>query len=263
VTAIEFEVHEVEDLYAGAMFFPFERSAEVLHTWSGLLPTLPDELMSWASVMHFPPIPDVPAYARGRSYAVVMAAHLGSEAEGSALLQPLRDLGPERDTFASVPPVVLGDLAMDPLDPLPFRMTHELLDELPGEAVDEVMAKIGPESGRGPTVTILQFRHMGGALARTAPGAGARATLPGQVCAMALGVVMDEASDAAVRDALADFGTAMRPYRAGLYANFVEETVDASAFFEPPVWERLRAVKALYDPADMFAGNHHVPPAAA
>ena len=73
--------------------------------------------MSWASVMHFPPIPDVPAFARGRSYAVVMAAHLGSEAEGRALLRPLRDLGPERDTFASVPPVVLGDLAMDPLDP--------------------------------------------------------------------------------------------------------------------------------------------------
>jgi FAD binding domain len=263
VTAIEFEVHEVEDLYAGAMFFPLERSAEVLHTWSALLPTLPDELMSWASVMHFPPIPDVPAYARGRSYAVVMAAHLGSEAEGRALLQPLRDLAPERDTFASVPPVVLGDLAMDPLDPLPFRMTHELLDDLPGEAIDELMAKIGPESGRGPTVTILQFRHMGGALARTAPGAGAVAKLPGQVCAMALGVVMDEASDASVRDALADFGAAMRPYRAGLYANFVEETVDASAFFAPLVWERLRAVKTLYDPADMFAGNHHVPPAAA
>jgi FAD/FMN-containing dehydrogenase len=260
VTAIEFEVHEVEDLYAGAMFFPFERSAEVLHAWNALLPTLPDELMSWASVMHFPPIPDVPAFARGRSYAVVMAAHLGSEAEGRALLRPLRDLGPERDTFASVPPVVLGDLAMDPLDPVPFHMTHELLDELPAETIDEVMAKIGPESGRGPTVTILQFRHMGGALARSEPGAGARATLPGEICAMALGVVMDEASDAAVRDALADFDMAVRPHRAGLYANFVEEPSDASAFFEPAVWERLRAVKALYDPADLFAGNHHVPP---
>jgi hypothetical protein len=261
VTAIEFEVHEVEDLYAGAMFFPFERSAEVLHAWSELLPTLPDELMSWASVMHFPPIPDVPAFARGRSYAVVMAAHLGTEAEGRELLRPLRDLGPERDTFASVPPVVLGDLAMDPLDPVPFHMTHQLLDELPAATIDELMAKIGPESGRGPTVTILQFRHMGGALARKAPGAGARATLPGEVCAMALGVVMDEASDAAVRSALADFDAAVRPHRAGLYANFVEERTDASAFFEPAVWERLRAVKTLYDPADVFAGNHHVPPA--
>jgi FAD binding domain len=263
VTAIEFAVHEVQELYAGAMFCPSERSAEVLHAWSALLPTLPDELMSWASVMHFPPIPDVPAFARGRSYAVVMAAHLGSEVEGRELLRPLRDLGPVRDTFADVPPVVLGDLAMDPLDPVPFHMTHELLDELPGEAIDHLMANIGPESGRGPTVTIIQFRHMGGALARRAPGAGARATLPGEVCAMALGVVMDDASDAAVRDALADFETAVRPHRAGLYPNFVETPADASSFFEPAVRERLRAVKTLYDPADVFAGNHHIPPAPA
>ena len=91
------------------------------------------------------------------------------------------------------------------------------------------MAKIGPESGRGPTVTILQFRHMGGALARELPGAGARATLPGEVCAMALGVVIDEASDAAVREALADFDAVVAPHRAGLYANFVEDPADASA----------------------------------
>jgi hypothetical protein len=261
VTAIEFAVQPVDELYAGAMFFPFERSSEVLHTWSELLPALPDELMSWASIMHFPPIPDVPAFARGRSFAVVMAAHLGDEAEGRALLRPLRDLGPARDTFATVPPVVLGDLAMDPLDPVPFHFTHELLDGLPAETIDDLMAKVGPGSGRGPTVTILQFRHMGGALAREAPGAGARATLPGEVCMMALGAVFDEASDVAVTGALADVDTAVAPHRAGRYPNFVEAPADASSFFAPRVWARLREVKTLYDPTDLFAGNHHVPPA--
>ena len=174
VTAIEFAVHPVDRLYAGAMFFPFERASEVLHTWSGLLPELPDELMSWASLAHFPAVPDVPEFARGRSFAVVMGAFLGSEAEGRSLLRPLRDLGPARDTFASVPPVVLGDLAMDPLDPLPFHLGHQLLDGLPPGAVDAVLAAVGPGSGRGDTLTMLQFRHMGGALAREAPGAGAR-----------------------------------------------------------------------------------------
>ena len=124
VTAIEFAVHEIEDLYAGAMFFPDERTAEVLHAWADLLPTFPDELMTWVSVIHFPPLPDVPPFARGRSFAIVQGAYLGDEAEGRALLEPIRDLGPARDTFAMVPPVVLGDLAMDPMDPLPFHMTH-------------------------------------------------------------------------------------------------------------------------------------------
>jgi FAD binding domain len=261
VTAIEFAVHPVDELYAGAMFFPFERASEVLHTWTELLPILPDELMSWASLIHFPPVPDVPAFARGRSFAVVMAAHLGSETEGRALLRPLRDLGPARDTFATVPPVVLGDLAMDPLDPVPFHLTHRLLDRLPAETIDELMAKIGPGSDRGPTVTILQLRHMGGALARETPGAGARATLPGEICAMALGAVFDEAADVAVRDALADVDAALAPHAAGLYGNFVEVPADTSGFFEPAVWSRLRDVKALYDPADLFEGDHHIPPA--
>ena len=261
ITAIEFAVHPVDELYAGAMFFPFERASEVLHTWSELLPTLPDELMTWASLLHFPPVPDVPAFARGRSFAVVMGAFLGTETEGRDLLRPLRRLGPARDTFATVPPVVLGDLAMDPLDPLPFHLEHQLLDRLPAEAIDELIAKVGPGSGRGSTLTMLQFRHMGGALARSAPGAGARATLPGEVCMLALGVVFDEPSDAAVRAALADVTAALSPHRVGDYPNFVEVPADASGFFDADTWARLRRVKALYDPSDLFRGNHHIPPA--
>ena len=123
------------------------------------------------------------------------------------------------------------------------------------DAIDELISKAGP------TVTMLQFRHMGGALARETPGAGARATLPGEICAMALGVVMDEASDVAVRAALADFDAALEPHRAGDYPNFVEVPADASRFFAPAVWERLRGIKSVYDPADMFVGSHHIPPA--
>src|SRR3954453_10256249 len=103
VTAIEFDVVEVDELYAGAYFFPIERSDEVLHTWNAMRHLPPDEMMSWANLLHFPPVPDVPAFARGRSYAVVMAAYLGSAADGASLLRPLRRLGPERDTLAAVP----------------------------------------------------------------------------------------------------------------------------------------------------------------
>ena len=80
---------------------------------------------------------------------------------------------------------------------------------------------------------------------------------------IALGAVMDEAGDAAVRAALADIDAAVLPHRVGDYPNFVEVPVDASTFFEPAIRVRLREVKAQYDPADLFAGNHHIPPAVA
>jgi hypothetical protein len=262
VTAIEFGVLPVDELYAGALFFPFERASEVLHTWSALVQQeLPDELMTWCTLFHFPPIPEVPAFARGRSFAVVMGAYLGTEAEGRDLLRPLRDLGPERDSFAVVPPVVLGDLAMDPLDPLPGRSGHELVGELPADAVDAVLAAVGPGSGRGETLTMLQFRQMGGALGRETPGAGARATLPGAISMFAFGVVPDPALEPAAHEAVTDVELALLPHRVGHYPNFVEEPADAGAFFEPERWARLREIKTCYDPDDLLVGNHHIPPA--
>lgn len=260
VTAIEFAVYPVEDLYAGAMFFPFERAGEVLHAWTELLPALPDELMSWAKLLRFPDQPDVPEPVRGGSFTVVFAAHLGSEEEGRALLRPVRSLGPAMDSFATVPPAALGEMAMDPPDPLPLVSTTALLDELPGGGVDELVAAAGP--GSGSPLAMVELRQMGGALARPPADAGARATLPGSLAMLSLGVVEDEAAAAAARAYLEAVDRAVLPYRVGDYPNFVMEPTDASRFFDAETWARLRQAKATYDPADMFKGNHHIPPAA-
>ena len=97
-----------------------------------------------------------------------MAAFLGSEADGRELLRPLRRLGPVMDSFAIQEPAGLGDLAMDPREPLPFRSTHALIDELPAAAIEDV-ARI---SGPGSSLALVQLRHMGGAL--EPPRAGRR-----------------------------------------------------------------------------------------
>jgi hypothetical protein len=257
VTAIEFEVFPVRELYAGAMFFALEQTADVLGAWTVLLPALPDEITSWANVLHFPPLPEVPEPVRGRSFMVVNAAFLGSEGDGRELVAPLRDLGPQMDTFAMQPPIGLAELAMDPPDPLPYRTAHALVDELPAAAIEDVARIAGP----GSALTLVQFRHMGGALARREPGAGARATLPGELAMFGLGVVPEAGAEPAVMAGLDALSAAVAPYAIGEYPNFVEDPADASAFFDPGTWARLRRVKALYDPRDVFKGNHHVPPA--
>lgn len=264
VTALEFGVLAVEEVYAGALFFPFERAPEVFHTWRELIAgELPDEFTSWAKLLHFPPIPNIPESVRGQSFAIVVAAYLGPEAEGRDLLEPLRALGPVRDTFATVPPVVLGDLAMDPINPIPEQSRHALLDELPAETVDALLAAIGPDSGRGSTLTLFELRQTGGALGREAEGAGALAHVPGTACAFAAGVVAVPQQLAEVEDTLAALEAALAPRRVGRLGNFVEQPADASGFYGEATWARLRAVKARHDPADLFAGNHRVPPAEA
>jgi hypothetical protein len=258
VTAIEFAVYPVEKLYAGAMFFPFDQAPDVLHGWTELLPTLPEELMTWASLLQFPDVPELPPPLRGGSFAVVMGAFLGGEADGRQLLHRVRDLGPVIDTFAVVPPAALADLAMDPPEPLPFVTAHELLEGPPAGAIDDLLAAAGP--GSGSPLVIVQLRHMGGALARENPGAGARATLPGDISLFAAGIGQ-EGSAPAIEATLDAVGAAVGEYSVGRYPNFVERPTDASAFFEHETWLRLREVKAQYDPEDMFKGNHHIPPA--
>jgi FAD/FMN-containing dehydrogenase len=257
VTALEFEALPVRSVYAGALFFGVERTADVLHAWTSLLPSLPEEMTTWASVIHFPPDPALPSMLRERSWMVVKAAFLGSGREARSLLRPLLELGAEIDTLAMQAPAALGDLAMDPREPLPYRFRHALVDEVPAGAMDQVARIAGP----GSALAIVQFRHIGGALTRRAPGAGARATLPGEICVFALGVVPSAEVEPAVEAQIDGVLAAVAPRRAGEYPNFVEQPADASAFFDPATWARLRRVKAQWDPRDVFKGNHHIPPA--
>ena len=256
VTAVEFTVYPVESLYAGTMFFPIERSGAVLHTFAALLAGLPDEQMTWASLLRFPDVLEIPEPMRGGAWVVVYGAFLGDEQRGRRLLAPVRALAPEMDTFAVVPPAALGELAMDPSDPLPYLGTHLLLRDLPVDAVDALLDAALDDDA----LAMVQLRHTGGALARTAPGAGARATLPGTVCLDVAGDLDDPgAARRPIEAALRRIERAMSPYRAGVYPNVVEQPADASAFFDEGTWARLCQVKHRVDPTDLFRGNHHIP----
>ena len=259
VTAIEFAVYPVAQLYAGTLFFGLEQAGAVLRAWTALLPDLPDEMMTWIKLMRFPDIPDVPAEVRGQAFTIVFGAFLGGEEHGRELLAPVRALGPAVDTFAMAPPEVLGDMAMDPPDPLPYLSATALLDDLPASGVDALVAVAGADSGS--TLTMVEFRHLGGALARRAPGAGARASLPGEIVMFSLGVPQDEESARVVQAELDAVSRAVEPFKVGDYPNFVEAEGDARGFFDEDTWARLRLVKALYDPSEVFRGNHPIPPA--
>lgn len=256
VTGFEFGVQPLAEVYAGGLFFPVERIAEVLHAWTSLLPSFPEDMTTWCSTIHFPPFPELPEAVRGRSFTIVLVAHLGAEADGRALLEPLRRLGPVMDTVARQGPSALHRQAMDPEDPLPFRATTALIDELTPDAIEE-MARI---AGTGSPLALLEFRHLGGALHRTPPDAGARATLPGTIGMLSLGVVPAPEADPVVQGALDAVASAVAGQRVGDYPNFVMTPTDAQDFFDAETWARLRRVKAQHDPDDLVRGNHHVPP---
>jgi FAD/FMN-containing dehydrogenase len=263
VTALEFELYPADELYAGTFAWPWERTADVLHAWREWVSGVPNELSTLARIIQVPPLPDIPEPVRGRQLVVIEAVYLGTEGPAGELLRPLRDLRPELDTFAPVPPAALGQLHMDPEDPVPFAGAGQMLDELPGAAIDAITDAAGP--GSSSPLLSLELRQLGGALAEPPPDAGALATLDQAFVTYGVGMIMDPGTATAINTQLDVVADALKPWDSGVrLASFIEMPIDVRMCYPPETFDRLQEVKGRYDPDDLFRANHPIPsPAAA
>ena len=258
VTAIELRLFPVEAAFAGVIFFPVERAAEVLKAWVAWTADAPEEVTSIGRILNLPPIEDVPEPFRGRSWVTVEAVFLGSEEEGERLLAPLRDLGPEIDMFGMLPPAAINRLHMAPEGAVPaFCSDHLLIERLDDEGVERLVQTVG--AGSGTPLMLTELRHIGGAAARSGADHGAIDTLDGEFLAFGVGIPMGEGTGALIdahrgriRDALAGYSTGRE------YLNFRERATDAATFFGPETHARLKAIRAQVDPARTFLANHPI-----
>jgi UDP-N-acetylenolpyruvoylglucosamine reductase len=258
VTAIELELYPTPELYAGAMFWPVERAAEVLASWRDWAETVPHEVTSVGRILHFPPFPDVPEPMRGNSFVIVEAVFVGSESEGAALVAPLRELDPVMDTFAVVEPTALQHLHMDPPHPVPGVGDGLFLEQLPDEAIDSIV-----QTGVPPLVA-LEVRQLGGAMASTAQHHGAVGTLDSGYVMFAVGMAPTPEIAVAVGDAVDLVKAGLAPWEsARTYFNFAERPIGGARLYplKTYTYQRLRKIRATHDPSQMFVSNHPIPPA--
>ena len=167
VTAIEFNLFPITEVYAGILWYPVEEAAEVLKAWRSWTEDLPDEMTSVGRILQFPPIPEIPEPVRGKSFVVVEAIWLGEPADGDRLLEPLRALGPVMDTMAEMPIEGLSHLHMDPEEPVPGAGDGGMLNEVDDELIDRFVQRIV-----GAPILSAEIRHLGGAVAGARPSTG-------------------------------------------------------------------------------------------
>jgi hypothetical protein len=232
----------------------------VLHTWRDWARRMPNTVTSVGRLLRVPPLEEIPEPVRGRKFVVVEAALLLDEGHAAELLRPLRRLGPEMDTFATIPVPALQHLHMYPEHPVPGHGDHLLLRELPAKALDAMLAAAGPDVDSA--LLSVELRHLGGALGRPDPRGGALPAIEAEFAMFAVGMTMSPEMATAVDAHLALVKRALAPWDAGReYLNFAEHATDPRRLWNPQSYLRLRQVRARYDAHELFLANHPVPAA--
>jgi hypothetical protein len=219
---------------------------------------VPDEVTSIGRFLRPPPMPDVPEPLRDRPLWTVTAACIGSREDGERQVAPLRELGePIMDTFDQIPAAALSRINMDPEPPIPALGHHRLLRELSDEAIDALVAIVGPEAGS--PLLLTELCHAGGAFGRPAEGGGALSKLDAEFVMLGIGVAMTPELGEAVPGALDRLHDAMQPWSAeGGYFNFAERPCDVDALLPPETCRRLAEVKRRWNPDGLISANHAV-----
>ena len=102
----------------------------------------------------------------------------------------------------------------------------------------------------------MEIRQLGGALREGGRDVGAVSALAGEYALFALGVPFEDALRPAITAAVDRLEALFSSCRSGRYMNFTERRVEPSAMFPPETVERLRKLKAEYDPENVFRANH-------
>ena len=252
VTALEFNLFPITEVYAGILWFPIDRAAEILNEWRAWTDGQPEEMTSVGRLLQFPPIPEIPEPVRGQSFVVVQAIFLGDEAEGAALLAPLRALGPVLDTVTTTPIAELGRLHMDPEGPAPGAGDGGMLADVDTELVDTLV-----DLTVGSPLLSVEIRHLGGAVARPRPEHGAVSHFEAPFLLYAVGIAPTPEAKEIVEGVTAVLRDALAPWEADhTYLNFAETRRGGASLFGGDAYARLQRVKAEVDPQDVIRSNH-------
>jgi FAD/FMN-containing dehydrogenase len=235
VTSLEFRLHPVASVFAGATYFPASGAGEFLSRYRGWAADAPDAMSTAVVLRTMPEGDDVPPPLRGRRVLMLKAMYAGPADAARRVLAPL---------WSAAGSVLYDDMRqMAYPDAAMGGTAARYLDFFPGLTGPVIDVLVGLRS-------TVEIRHWGGAIARPGTDAG-----PAGHRAAPFSVIVDEA--------LPGVPETLRPHAiGGSFLNFLGDTRRTATAYTPEDHRRLRQVKAAYDPENVFRVGHNIPPAA-
>jgi FAD/FMN-containing dehydrogenase len=258
-TRFKYRLHDVSSFVGGMLVLP--ATAETVEGFIAAADAAPDELSTIANVMPCPPLPFVAEDLHGSLVIFGMLAFTGDTAAAEAALAPFRSLAsPLADM---VKPSTYPEM-FPPEDPdyHPKAVAKTMLIDHVDRPVAETIMQFLEASDAA--MRVAQLRVLGGAIARVPSDATAYAHRASKIMVNVAAFYEGE-DDKARRQAWVEaFAAAIDQGDDGEYVNFVGDEGEAGvrAAYPGATWDRLAAIKAKYDPENLFRRNQNVPPAA-
>jgi FAD/FMN-containing dehydrogenase len=258
VTRFKYRLHALPEFTGGPMIMPAD--PEVLAGFVAAAEAAPEELSTILLVMPAPPMPFLPPQVIGQTVILAMMAYAGPAEAAQKALAPFRALAtPLADL---VRPAPFGSMYIpEPPGPKPTVSIRTMfMDEFGVKDASKMLELLGRSDA---PMRMAQVRILGGAAGRVANDATAFAHRDRSI--MAAFLAMDATPAAALRhDEWATNCIKAFPQRSdGAYVNFLgaDGAERLGAAYPGSTWERLRRVKARFDPENLFRLNQNIPPA--
>lgn len=252
VTAFEFQLHPVREPLGGMIVFPFEMSKTVLQRFRDLCLEASDDLTLLAATL---PAPD------GGKVVGVVLSYIGKEAEGERAIRSLRELGSVlMDTVAPMPYCAMQrqvDVSY------PKGQRHYWKSAFLKTLTDDVIDLVIETMGTSPSPwNVIMIEAYGGAVARVPNDATAFGHRDAMFNLGILAISDDPALDTEQRAWAREAWQKSLPYSTGgAYVNYMSEGEDVHSAYSDARFQRLAAIKAQYDPTNLFRFNQNIPPA--
>jgi FAD/FMN-containing dehydrogenase len=255
VTALEFSVYPVANLYGGFLVYPAVLAADAFRFFRNWTQRLPDEVTASISIIRFPNLPMVPEALRGQVQVILRAAYSGTDTrQGAMWLQPWLDWRqPQTNTFRVMPFAEVGTISNDPVEPSVGTGSHALLQMLSDEAIRTIVKYTTNPDG---PLFFSEIRHAGGAVSRAASHSNAVGNRDAVYFLQMAGMAPTPQIYETVHAYFQTYKAELQPYlRDGVYLNFLtgkEARLRAKDGYLAESYERLLVIKAKYDPDNVF-----------
>jgi FAD/FMN-containing dehydrogenase len=256
-TRFRFRLHEVGTVMGGMLFLP--ATPETIAGFIAEAEAAPEELSTIANVMPAPPIPFLPEEHHGRPVIMALMVHAGDAEAGRRAVEPFRALAePLADMLRPLPYPEMYMPEEEGYHPV-AAARNMFVDRVDGGVANTILDHLEASSA---TMKVAQLRVLGGAMARVPADATSFAHRSSRIM-VNLAALYERPQDAAMHEAWVEgFAAAIRQSDGGVYVNFLtdEGPERIRAAYPGPTWDRLAAIKARYDPSNLFRLNQNITP---